>query len=298
MGDRRAESALRDIDALFRLGVASGMSDGQLLERFAAQSDTDGQMAFEAIVRRHGPMVLGVCHAHAGRLPRRRGRVSGHVHGTRGQVTGYSQARVAGSVAARGRGANIPPAACRGPAWPGTADPCGGARRPGRARSRLGRVGYGHRRRAGPASGQVPAACCSLLPRGPDAGRGGPDTGVDEGDCIGPAGPCQRPAAPSSDAPRAGSDGRGADRVADVAIGKAAVPPPLLVPTVRAATAAILGGAEPAWLPARWPRWPARRSTSCCWGGSAGWPVRSFCSGSGRLRSRLRCSCPAYRCLR
>ena len=27
MGDRRAETALRDIDALFRLGVVSGMSD-------------------------------------------------------------------------------------------------------------------------------------------------------------------------------------------------------------------------------------------------------------------------------
>ena len=61
MGDRRAESALRDLDALFRLGVVSGMSDGQLLERFAAQSDPEGQLAFEAIVRRHGPMVLGVC---------------------------------------------------------------------------------------------------------------------------------------------------------------------------------------------------------------------------------------------
>jgi len=61
MGDRRAETAFRDIDALFRLGVVAGMSDGQLLERFAAQSDSDGQIAFEAIVRRHGPMVLEVC---------------------------------------------------------------------------------------------------------------------------------------------------------------------------------------------------------------------------------------------
>jgi RNA polymerase sigma factor (sigma-70 family) len=61
MGDRPAESVSRDIDALFRLGVVSGMSDGQLLERFASQSDPDGQLAFEAIVRRHGPMVLGIC---------------------------------------------------------------------------------------------------------------------------------------------------------------------------------------------------------------------------------------------
>ena len=61
MGDRRVETALRDIDALFRIGVVSGMSDGQLLERFRAQSGSDSELAFEAIVRRHGPMVLGVC---------------------------------------------------------------------------------------------------------------------------------------------------------------------------------------------------------------------------------------------
>jgi RNA polymerase sigma factor (sigma-70 family) len=34
------------------------MTDGQLLERFIAQRD---DAAFEALVRRHGPMVLGVC---------------------------------------------------------------------------------------------------------------------------------------------------------------------------------------------------------------------------------------------
>ena len=61
MGDRRTETALRDIDALFRLGVVSGMGDGQLLDRFAAHSGSDSELAFEAIVRRHGPMVMAVC---------------------------------------------------------------------------------------------------------------------------------------------------------------------------------------------------------------------------------------------
>jgi RNA polymerase sigma factor (sigma-70 family) len=61
MRDRRAATALRDIDALFRLGVVSGMSDGQLLERFAAHSGADSELAFEAIVRRHGAMVMAVC---------------------------------------------------------------------------------------------------------------------------------------------------------------------------------------------------------------------------------------------
>ncbi len=35
-----------------------GLTDGQLLERFLA---TREEAAFEALVRRHGPMVLGVC---------------------------------------------------------------------------------------------------------------------------------------------------------------------------------------------------------------------------------------------
>src|SRR5215468_3522399 len=34
------------------------LTDGQLLERFLAQRE---EAAFEALVRRHGPMVLGVC---------------------------------------------------------------------------------------------------------------------------------------------------------------------------------------------------------------------------------------------
>src|SRR5438309_1494729 len=38
-------------------GCADG-TDGQLLTRFIEQRD---QMAFEALVRRHGPMVVGIC---------------------------------------------------------------------------------------------------------------------------------------------------------------------------------------------------------------------------------------------
>src|SRR5690349_13314676 len=35
-----------------------GLTDGQLLEGFVTRRD---EAAFEALVRRHGPMVLGVC---------------------------------------------------------------------------------------------------------------------------------------------------------------------------------------------------------------------------------------------
>ena len=69
MSDRPAETVLRDIGGLFRLGVVSGMSDGELLERFAAQAGSDSELAFEAIVRR--PRAHG-----SGRLPPRAGRPS------------------------------------------------------------------------------------------------------------------------------------------------------------------------------------------------------------------------------
>ncbi|MDR3621303.1 MAG: RNA polymerase sigma factor [Paludisphaera borealis] len=46
------------IERLFHEGTVSGLSEVQLLERFAARRD---EAAFEALVERHGPMVLGVC---------------------------------------------------------------------------------------------------------------------------------------------------------------------------------------------------------------------------------------------
>lgn len=48
-------------EALFRAGTAASLSDDQLLERYVDRCDINGQLAFEAIVRRHGPMVCGVC---------------------------------------------------------------------------------------------------------------------------------------------------------------------------------------------------------------------------------------------
>jgi len=54
-------SASRQLDRLFRLGTVGGMTDPQLLEQFVAGDDESAAIAFEAIVERHGPMVLRVC---------------------------------------------------------------------------------------------------------------------------------------------------------------------------------------------------------------------------------------------
>jgi RNA polymerase sigma factor (sigma-70 family) len=51
-------STFGHLHTVFAGGTVAGMSDGLLLERFVAARDG---RAFEAIVARHGPLVLGVC---------------------------------------------------------------------------------------------------------------------------------------------------------------------------------------------------------------------------------------------
>jgi RNA polymerase sigma factor (sigma-70 family) len=54
--------ALTDhLQSLFDVGTCSGLTDGELIERFREGGGKDGERAFEALVTRHGPMVLGVC---------------------------------------------------------------------------------------------------------------------------------------------------------------------------------------------------------------------------------------------
>jgi RNA polymerase sigma factor (sigma-70 family) len=60
MDDGSTEGILRDLGTLYQVGAAAGLTDAQLLDRFADGGD-HAQAAFEAIVRRHGAMVLGVC---------------------------------------------------------------------------------------------------------------------------------------------------------------------------------------------------------------------------------------------
>ena len=52
---------LRHLTTLCRSGVLGNLNDEQLLERFIELSDDGAQEAFATLMRRHGPMVLGVC---------------------------------------------------------------------------------------------------------------------------------------------------------------------------------------------------------------------------------------------
>jgi RNA polymerase sigma factor (sigma-70 family) len=53
-------TAFRHLCDLFVAGTATGLGDGQLLARYSASKDA---VAFEALLARHGPMVLATCRA-------------------------------------------------------------------------------------------------------------------------------------------------------------------------------------------------------------------------------------------
>jgi hypothetical protein len=53
----------RHVGTLFRIGTTGGMTDGQLLKRFVLRDGEPADLAFAALVERHGPMVLRVCRA-------------------------------------------------------------------------------------------------------------------------------------------------------------------------------------------------------------------------------------------
>jgi RNA polymerase sigma factor (sigma-70 family) len=57
----QASTIRQQIDIAFNAGTVVGLTDRQLVERFAARRDPIAEVAFAALVRRHGPMVLRVC---------------------------------------------------------------------------------------------------------------------------------------------------------------------------------------------------------------------------------------------
>ena len=54
-------TAFRLLHVLFNGGTVAGLTDEQLLQRFTTPKDATAEAAFEALVERHGPMVLRVC---------------------------------------------------------------------------------------------------------------------------------------------------------------------------------------------------------------------------------------------
>jgi len=61
MSKGQHDVASRYVRMMFNGGTVGGLTDGQLLERFTARSGETAELAFAALVERHGPMVLRVC---------------------------------------------------------------------------------------------------------------------------------------------------------------------------------------------------------------------------------------------
>src|SRR5262245_16251191 len=58
MATASLSTVVRQLRRAALLADAAALGDGELLERYLTHAD---EAAFEALVRRHGPMVLGVC---------------------------------------------------------------------------------------------------------------------------------------------------------------------------------------------------------------------------------------------
>lgn len=52
---------MKPLRTLFNVGTIGGLTDGQLLERFSTDRGEGAELAFAALVERHGPMVRRVC---------------------------------------------------------------------------------------------------------------------------------------------------------------------------------------------------------------------------------------------
>ena len=63
MATRMDRTVRRQIGTLFNIGVIRDLTDGQLLERYATGQGEAAELAFAALVERHGPMVFRVCRA-------------------------------------------------------------------------------------------------------------------------------------------------------------------------------------------------------------------------------------------
>ena len=63
MKTTRHGAVRRQLSTLWSVGAIRELTDGQLLERFSTDAGEAAELAFEALVERHGAMVLRVCRA-------------------------------------------------------------------------------------------------------------------------------------------------------------------------------------------------------------------------------------------
>jgi RNA polymerase sigma factor (sigma-70 family) len=63
MAIKKNGAVRRHLHTLFNVGAIGALTDGQLLERFAAGTGEPRELAFAALVERHGPFVLRTCQA-------------------------------------------------------------------------------------------------------------------------------------------------------------------------------------------------------------------------------------------
>ena len=61
MARKNYGAAINHVCTLFDVGTVGSLTDGQLLERFLADDRQAAELAFAALVDRHGSMVLRVC---------------------------------------------------------------------------------------------------------------------------------------------------------------------------------------------------------------------------------------------
>jgi RNA polymerase sigma factor (sigma-70 family) len=61
MGSGESRPLGQHLERLWNSGTVSGLSDAELVKRFTSSVGPAAEQAFEALLGRHGPMVLGVC---------------------------------------------------------------------------------------------------------------------------------------------------------------------------------------------------------------------------------------------
>ena len=246
----RSGIVLGQIQRLFGRGTVAGLSEGQLLARFVGERD---EVAFEAIVARHGPMVLGICR----RLLDDPHDVEDAFQATFLVLVQEGRARSATATCWRTGSTGSPSGSPRGRGGTGLAGGLasgprlGGGRRGQRRRRRSGELRVGARRGGRPAAGAVPDADRALLLRRPDARRGGRALALPGRDGPQPDGQGPRAAPVATDPARARPDARPSSACGPISADRPGVPTALLAQTITIASGSWPADRSPRASPRR-----------------------------------------------